>query len=368
MTVDEGSRSTGGTSNVELWLDNKKRKSKGERFPTYKRTGTALTFALEDRLCEMESGHACRLFPSGMAALASAILTCTCAHGHVVYLQPAFSTLERLRQTLLNRWHIDVTCVPHDLDAAVEACRPTTQAIVLENPSYLLTDVMDVRRLHDYCGNRGIAVVVDSTWSSGVLSHPLTHGARLSVLACSKYIGSPHNAMGGAIIASEAYAAALNDIHYSLGQTIVDDDALAITLGIDTLRARMRKHRENCDHVLSALRVCPGRYRIVHPSIYTGRELQTFSALFSAWNGVFVLQLDQEVTPDQIIRVLRSLRIFSFRQQWGAPESAVRYIKSGGSHMSGGNGESLLRFSVGLEAPALLTEDLLMALDAGGLR
>ena len=73
------------------------------------------------------------------------------------------------------------------------------------NPKCLITDIAgtsaDLRE-------RGVVVVVDSTFATPVLQRPLSLGADYVVHSSTKYIGGHSDAMGGVVVASDPNRAA----------------------------------------------------------------------------------------------------------------------------------------------------------------
>lgn len=356
------------TRSIQSLLHDKLRKASGSRFPTYRRTGTEATFRLEQQFVDLERGFTCRLFPSGMAALAFAIGSCTSAGGNVLYLQPAFSRLRVLERTLGERWRVEISTAAHCLDRAISAFKPNTQAIVFENPDYLMTSVIDIGILVSEAKRRGISVIVDNTWSAGVLSHPLLHGADMSVLACSKHIGSPSGVLAGAIISNESSAQALNDLHYAFGQTIVDSEAEAILSGLNSIESRLHQHSAACDVVLSEIKSAKiDAVHVFEPSIFPVEYRRIFDSYFAGRNGTFCLSFAPEVSEQQIMSFVNSLKLFSIGGPWGARASSVRYIESAYPDDEAVRTGPVLRFSVGLDGDRVLAQDLLAALSAIGL-
>src|SRR5665213_857612 len=123
-----------------------------EAQPTYGRGGLATQETLMSALAELEDARAVCLFPSGLAALAGAMLAVLKAG-----------------------------------DAVMTLTRPATRLIVLESPGSLTFEMQDTPAIAAAARAAGVLTLIDNTWAAGHFFKPLAHGIDISVQSLTKY-------------------------------------------------------------------------------------------------------------------------------------------------------------------------------------
>src|SRR4029079_16611150 len=89
---------------------------------------------------------------------------------------------------------------PWDLQAVGRAIGPKTRALLVETLSNPLLRVPDVAALAALARERGVALLVDSTFTTPCLIRPLALGATLVLHSASKYIGGHGDVLGGVAV------------------------------------------------------------------------------------------------------------------------------------------------------------------------
>jgi len=82
-----------------------------ERFSgtRYGRYGTPTTFALEEALASIEGGYRAMILPSGLAAVAAALLGCLKTGDHLLMVDSVYGPARSFCATVLKRYGIDAT-------------------------------------------------------------------------------------------------------------------------------------------------------------------------------------------------------------------------------------------------------------------
>ena len=102
-------------------------------------------------------------------------------------------------------WGIGFDVVDITDTAAVAAALEAKQYryIWVETPSNPLLNITDIAATADVAHRHGTKVVVDNTFASPVLQHPLNDGADAVVYSTTKYIGGHSDVVGGAIVLND---------------------------------------------------------------------------------------------------------------------------------------------------------------------
>ena len=175
----------------------------------YTRTGNPTVEAVEDRLASLEGGDQAVLVSSGQAAVTVALLALAGAGDHVVVSEHIYEGTRGLLLDNLARLGIETTFVDtSDLDAWRDAITPRTKALFAETLSNARNDVLDIAAVSAIGRERGIPLVVDSTFTTPYLLRPIEHGAAIVVHSASKFLAGQGAVLGGVIVDDGRFDAA----------------------------------------------------------------------------------------------------------------------------------------------------------------
>ena len=330
----------------------------------YGRRGTPTTWALEAALTALEPGAAgTKLYPSGVAAIAAALLTVVAAGDHVLLPDSVYEPSRQFAGSLLKRLGVAASYYDPLAGGGIAALvRPETRAILLESPGSLSFEVQDVPAIVAVAQGHGIATIMDNTWATPLLFQPIAHGVDFSMQALTKYVAGHSDVMMGAVATTAKWLPRLKSTSYRLGHCVSPDDAYLALRGLRTLGLRMRQHGTSALAVARWLSGHPAVARVLHPALPACPGHVVWARDFAGASGLFGFVLKQGRRADTAA-LIDGLRHFGIGFSWGGFESlilpadlaplrtATRFDAPG----------PLLRLSIGLEDPA----DLIADLDAG---
>ena len=333
----------------------------------YGRNGAPTAWALCEALNELEPGAAMtRLYPSGAAAVAGALLAVLEAGDELLMVDTAYGPTRALCDTMLKRLGVRTTYYDPLIGADIEALiGDSTRAIFMESPGTHTFEVQDVPAICAAAKAKGLVTLIDNTWATPLFFPAIAAGADLSIVACTKYIGGHADLMLGSVTAAEGLAARLEQGRRVLGQTASPDDAWLALRGLRTLDVRLRRHEENGLKVARWLKAQPQVARILHPAMddCPGHELWKRDFLGATGLFSFVLAGGDD---SACAKLVESLELFGIGYSWGGYESlalpadpvrtATRLQLEG----------PLVRLHIGLEDPDDLIADLAAALARHG--
>jgi methionine-gamma-lyase len=212
----------------------------------YSRTGNPTTAALEAKLAALEGAEDAVVGASGMAALATTLLSLLSAGDHLVAPADQFVITRFLVERELPRRGVEVTTVDTtDLAAVERALRPRTRAVLTESVSNPHLLVADVAALAALAGAHGAALVVDNTFLTPYLLRPLDHGATVVVHSATKYLSGHGDALAGVVAGQKRLLDPIRwelDVHGSCASPF---NAWLTLRGVRTLPLRMEAHCAN---------------------------------------------------------------------------------------------------------------------------
>ena len=116
-----------------------------EGVTVYGRRGTPTTFALEEAIAELEGAAGAISFPSGLAAIAGALLAFVKTGDHVLVTDNVYGPTRRFCDTVLGRMGIETTYFDPLIGADIAALmKPNTAVVFVETPGSLTFEIQDV--------------------------------------------------------------------------------------------------------------------------------------------------------------------------------------------------------------------------------
>lgn len=343
--------------------DNRQRFERGDT--VYGRFGTPTHNALEQALTELEGGVDTYLYPSGLSAIVTALMTVLGSGDHLLMVDSVYGPTRKVCEGTLKRLGIATTYYDPTLppDALKSLIRPETKALFLEAPGSMTFEMQDVPALTATAKAAGLTVLVDNTWATPLYFRPLDHGVDLSIQAATKYIVGHADAMLGAVTANADWAKALRTTTYELGVCAGPEEAYLGLRGLRTMDVRLARHAETAVMLGHWLKQRPEVHRVLNPALPDDPGHGIWKRDFGGSCGLFGVVLARPYTRAAVAAMLDGLELFAIGSSWGGFESlAIAAYPQGQRTATKWDAPGpLLRFHAGLEDP----EDLIADLDAG---
>jgi methionine-gamma-lyase len=337
---------------------------------------------VEDRLAIYEDGEAALVFGSGMAAIATTILTYARPGDAVLHSQPLYGGTETLLARTLTEFGIAAEGFPDGLNAAAigEAARRAEargriSVILVETPSNPLNSLVDLALVNAeadrIAANQGYrpVVICDNTMLGPVFQQPLQHGVDIVVYSLTKYVGGHSDLIAGAAIGSKARLRPVRLLRGAIGTQLDPHSCWMLGRSLETLSLRMRASAANADAIAGFLADHP-RVAAVHSLGRSGPDgpaQHVYERQCSGPGSTFSIEI--KGGEAEAFRVLNALRVFKLAVSLGGTESLASHPAS--TTHSGvpaelrariGVTEGLIRLSVGIERVDDLIADLAQAL------
>ena len=333
----------------------------------YSRGGNPTRTALETLLAALEGGKHGLSFSSGLAAEDTLLRAALSPGDHVVLGNDVYGGTHRLIERVHGPWGVRNSPVEmSDLRAVEKAIIPgDTKLLWIETPSNPLMKISDIAELADIGHRAGVTVVVDNTFASPALQHPLAYGADVVMHSTTKYLGGHSDVLGGALIINDdALAEKAKFLQFAAGPVSAPLDAWLTIRGIKTLSVRMERHCSNAQAIAEHLHGHPGIEKVYYPGLpsHPGHELA--KQQMSGFGGM--LSLSFKGGGRAARKFAESMHLFQLAESLGGVESLVNY-PSEMTHASVRGTElevpdNIVRLSVGIEDVNDLIDDLDRAL------
>ena len=333
----------------------------------YSRSGNPTRTALEECLAALEGGARALAFASGMAA-EDCLLRTVCAPGdHVLIPADAYGGTFRLFDKVLTRWGLSYRAVRQSDPAQVRAAlaeRPA-RLVWAETPTNPLLSVADIGAIGQACREAEALLVVDNTFASPYLQHPLALGADVVVHSTTKYLGGHSDVVGGALVAADPGLAERLAFHQNaMGGVAGPFDAWLTLRGIRTLGVRMDRHCQNAARLADMLAGHPAVTEVFYPGLpsHPGHEIAVKQ--MRGFGGMVSVRV--RGGAEAAVAACGRTRLFTLGESLGGVESLIEH-PARMTHASAAGSPlavppDLIRLSVGIESADDLMGDLRQAL------
>ena len=339
----------------------------------YARNGNPNQHWLEEKIAALHGADDAVILASGVAALHGLFWTLLKTGDRVVYPKVTYMAVYRLFHELFNeKFGVETVMVDMtDLDAVREAITPGTRLVHIETPDNPTVGVTDIAAVAKITHENGAVLTVDNTFASPLNQRPLDLGADFVVESLTKFINGHGDALGGAIISNNL--AEMDRIRYeaqvNAGGVISPFNAWQIMRGAVTFPLRMQKINETSQKVAEWLEQREGVLFVSYPGLASNPGHAVASKqMKNGFGGVISFCIDAD--DRTVERFCAALKIITFAVSLGHDESLIFPQPSYDERIDlypeqFRNG--FIRFSIGLEEPEDIIEDLDQALKSIGL-
>ncbi|MGN1132799.1 MAG: trans-sulfuration enzyme family protein [Ruminococcus sp.] len=339
----------------------------------YSRNGNPNQHWLEEKVSALYNADDAIVLASGVAALHALFWTLLKSEDRVVYPNVSYMAVYRMFNELFNKkFKVETVMVDTtDLDAVRKAVTKGTRLVHIETPDNPTLGVTDISAVAEIAHANGAVLSVDNTFASSFNQNPLELGADFVVDSLTKFVNGHGDAQGGAIISNDLET--MDRIRYeaqvNVGSVISPFNAWQIFRGSVTFPLRMERINKSTQTIARWLEK---RQNIVYVS-YPGLESNpghkvAKKQMKNGYGGVisFVVNTDDKT----IEKFCANLKVVTFAVSLGHDESLIFPQPSYDERINlypQVFRKGFVRFSVGLEDPDDIINDLDQALISVGL-
>jgi methionine-gamma-lyase len=335
----------------------------------YSRWHNPTRAALEEVIADLEGGERAVSFGSGMAAIATVLLTLAKAGDHVVASPYLYGGSFSFVTKLLPRWGIDAALArSHGVDDLVAEFRPETVLCYVETIGNPTIAVPDLEALGRACQERGVKLVVDNTFASPYLCNPIALGADVVVHSTTKYIGGHFDTTGGIAVGDAETMREVREVSIDLGGVPGPLDAWLALRGVQTLALRMERHCATAMELARMLEEHPKVATVWYPGLPSHPDHDVAARILKGSSGMLAFDLEGGLEAGRSFQ--EALEVALVGASLGGTRTMVVHAPSvthtqlsREERLASGITDGLVRVSVGVEDAEDLLEDFARALD-----
>lgn len=340
--------------------------------PIYNRVGCPTNEVLEAKIASLECGEAGATFSSGMGAVSSVMWSNLKKGDHVLVSTTIYGCTMKMFDHFLH-FGVEVEFVSFtDIKNVKEHMKQDTTMVYFETPANPTNDVIDIRAVCDvaHAKNPKCIVVVDNTFSTPIVTRPLTLGADIVLHSATKYLSGHGDLIAGLVVSTKEMITKIKSVGIKdmTGAVLDPFQAHLLLRGIKTLECRMKCHSRNTMILVDYLTKHPKVLNVYCPFLEENKYHDIAVKQMSIPHAIICFEI--KGTREDAARFMNKLTLCKIAVSLGDcetlfehPASMTHSPLSAEELKAAGISETLIRVSVGLEDMKDIIADVEQALE-----
>jgi cystathionine beta-lyase len=330
---------------------------------TYGLYGTPTVLELAARVGELEGAKHTIITPGGQAAISLVNFALLQAGDHILVPASVYYPNRKLTTQLLSKF--GVTCTFYDPMIGGEISKliqEKTRLVWCESPGSLTMEVQDLPAIVDAAHAQDVRVVLDNTWSAGVLLDAFALGIDVTLQALTKYVGGHSDLLLGSVsVRDDGLHLKLGAAQQMIGCAVSPDDCSLALRGLQTLGVRLEAIEKSALAIAKWLAGRAEVEKVLHPALESCPGHEFWKRDFLGSSGVFSIVFKPGPSQEQVFAFVDALKLFKIGYSWAGVTSLAVAYDIGKLPQRPPYEHRIVRFSIGLES----TEDLIADLEQG---
>ncbi len=358
---------------------------------TYSRITNPTVANFEQRVRGITDALSVTSLNSGMAAISNTFLELAYCGANIVSSPHLFGNTYSFFKSTLSSFGVEIRFCdftnPKEIEDSIDENTCAVFLEILTNPHLEVADLMVVSSI---AKSKNVPLVADTTVIPFVCFDAKKFGINIELVSSTKYLSGGGTGLGGLIIdygtfdwkyskklepissqfGKMSFTAKLRkEIHRNLGAYMSPHAAYMQSLGIETLEVRYTRSSSSCLQIASELQ----SFRLIKSVNYTGLSDNPFFEVSKAQFGQFPGSMltfcleSKEICfkfLNNLKLIKRATNLFDNRSLIIHPASTIYGTFTDIQRQEMAIDDTLIRFSVGLEDPNDLLQDIYQALEA----
>jgi cysteine-S-conjugate beta-lyase len=327
---------------------------------TYGTKGTPTTESLEVAWTELCGAAGTVLLPSGLAALALALMSCMRAGDHLLVVDSVYRPTRTFCDTVLKRFGVETTYYDPLIGAdIITLFRPNTRAVFTESPGSLSFEMQDTPAITKAAHARDAIVLMDNTWATPLFYSPHAHGVDIVIDAGTKYLSGASDLLLGLVTANERCWKDLRATFDATSFCAGPEDVFLALRGLRSMRVRLMHQQQSGLEIARWLGGRPEVARVLHPALESDPGHAIWKRDFTGASSLFSVAF-KPIPAAAVNAFINALTLFGIGSSWGGFESLVSPFDCAPFRTATkwNPGGPTVRLHIGLEDAGDLTADL----------
>jgi cystathionine beta-lyase len=336
-----------------------------KRYPRY--FNTPNQEMLRKKIAALEKTEDALIFGSGMAAISAALFAFLEKGDHVVVQQVIYGGTYNFIVSEFEKYGIEYSFTESDKVEDFKALiKKNTKVLYIETPSNPLLGITDMKAISALAKEYKILTMIDNTFASPINQTPVNFGIDIILHSATKYMGGHSDISAGAIAASKEHIEQIWKTAINLGGNLSDHTVWLLERSLKTLNLRVKEQTKNAQEMANYLDRNENIDKVYYPGLsnhpgfeIAAKQMLGFGAMlsFELAEGIDAMEFQNNlklIKPSMSLAGLESTTV--------SPVQTTHALLSKEERLDRGIKDGLIRFSVGIEEPKDLIEDIEQAI------
>lgn len=336
-----------------------------KRYPRY--FNTPNQEALCKKVAALEHVEAGLIFGSGMAAVSTTLMAFLRAGDHVVLQNALYGGTFNLVNEEFDKYGIEYSftdgLLPEDFTSKIKS---NTKVIYVETPSNPLLKITDLAAVASIAKRHNLISMIDNTFASPVNQNPADFGIDIIIHSATKYMGGHSDICAGAVASSQENIERIFHLAKNLGGSLSDQTVWLLERSMKTMGLRVKAQNQNAQYMAEYLHDHEDITTVYYPGLPSHPDHALAKSQMNGFGGMLSFELnealDASVFQKSLQLIKASMSLAGVESTVLSPSQTSHALMGAEERERQGIKDGLIRFSVGIEEPEDLIEDIEQAL------
>jgi cystathionine beta-lyase/cystathionine gamma-synthase len=336
-----------------------------KRYPRY--FNTPNQEYLSKKIATLENAESAMIFGSGMAAVSTTLLAFLKAGDHIVLQKDIYGGTRNLVEAHFDRYQIEYSFTEGLSVDDFEVCiQSNTKIIYIETPSNPLLKLVDIKAIARLAKAKNVLTVIDNTFATPVIQKPIDFGIDIVIHSATKYFGGHSDICAGAVATSQAHIDVIWNLAKNLGGSLSDFTIWMLERSMKTLGIRVKAQQRIAKKMAKFLDQHEAVSNVYYPGLKSHPDYELAKTQMKGFGAMLSFDLVEGIDAKKFLQTLRlikpSMSLAGIESTMLLPAVASHALLTPEDRQEQGIGDSLIRFSVGLESKKDLMQDIEQAI------
>jgi cystathionine beta-lyase len=336
-----------------------------KRYPRYFNTPN------QEMLCKkiaaLEHTEDSLIFGSGMAAISSAMFAFLKSGDHVIIQQVIYGGTFNLIVSEFEKYGIEYSFTESDKVADFKPLiKENTKILYIETPSNPLLGITDLEAIATLAKDNALITMIDNTFASPINQNPADFGIDIIMHSATKYMGGHSDISAGAIAGSKEHIALIWKTAINFGGNLSDHTVWLLERSLKTLNLRVREQTKNALEMAIYLEHNDCIDRVYYPGLKSHPQYDLAKKQMKGFGAMLSFELREDIDAMDFQNALKlikpSMSLAGLESTTVSPAQTTHALLTEQQRKARGIKDGLIRFSVGIEEPKDLIQDIEQAI------
>ena len=332
-----------------------------KRYPRY--FNTPNQEMLRKKIAALEKTEDALIFGSGMAAISAALFAFLQKGDHVVVQQVIYGGTYNFIVSEFEKFGIEYSFTESDKAEDFKALiKENTKVLYIETPSNPLLGITDMKAISTLAKEYKILTMIDNTFASPINQTPVDFGIDVMLHSATKYMGGHSDISAGAIAASKEHIEQIWKTAINLGGNLSDHTVWLLERSLKTLNLRVKEQTKNAQEMANYLDRNANIDNVYYPGLANHPGFEIAAKQMLGFGAMLSFELSEGIDAMEFQNNLKlikpSMSLAGLESTTVSPVQTTHALLSEEERLDRGIKDGLIRFSVGIEEPKDLIEDI----------